>query len=356
MAFEINYSIFDRIVHRIAFATPAVQLTAADIESTLYNSKLKELEVRRPIFVTSLPRAGTTLMLEVLARFPSLACHTYRDMPFVMAPLLWSKVTSAFHKQSRLRERAHADGMQVGYDSPEAFEEVIWKAFWPEKYTNTGISLWTASDNKDAARDFFIEHIKKIMLLRLSDNIEKGCYISKNNANIARLDFLHNLFPDVSILVPVRHPVEHAFSMYRQHCNFKEMHKKEPFVLRYMADIGHFEFGDLHRPIAFPELDELTADRRPLDPDYWLAYWISAFEYVRSRRDRVMIISYDAACADGRKALKEICARFKIPENGMLDAAASLFRDSSGRKSDEAKFDVKLRERAEAIYQDLVSC
>ena len=28
-------------------------------------------------------------------------------------------------------ERAHGDGMTIGYDSHEAFEEVLWRAFWP---------------------------------------------------------------------------------------------------------------------------------------------------------------------------------------------------------------------------------
>ncbi len=184
-------------------------------------------------------------MLDVLHRFPSLATHTYRDMPFVMAPILWSRLSSAFRKRVEPRERAHGDGMQVGYDSPEAFEEIFWRAFWPEKYTDIGIALWGADDIKDEARTFFVEHMKKIIALRRPDRVRDGRYISKNNGNIARLDLIGRMFPEAKILVPVRHPLEHAASLLRQHRNFIEMHKDEAFIRRYMADLGHYEFGEL---------------------------------------------------------------------------------------------------------------
>jgi len=87
-----------------------------------------DVEVEAPIFITSLPRAGTTILLAALNSVPQLATHLYRDMPFVMAPLLWSRLSGRFRKQAVLQERAHGDGIAIGYDSPEAFEEVIWRS------------------------------------------------------------------------------------------------------------------------------------------------------------------------------------------------------------------------------------
>ncbi|CAB5122786.1 hypothetical protein D3OALGA1CA_2685 [Olavius algarvensis associated proteobacterium Delta 3] len=128
-----NYTFGDRLLHRIAFGAPSMQFVAADIEKSRFNGMYEGVTNPGPIFITSLPRAGTTLMLEVLHRFPNLATHTYRDMPFVMAPILWSRLSGSFKKNAELRERAHGDGMNIGYDSPEAFEEVLWRTFWPEK-------------------------------------------------------------------------------------------------------------------------------------------------------------------------------------------------------------------------------
>ena len=83
MAFQVNYSALERLLHRIAFSAPLIQLTAADIERTFLRAVYGAAEAARPIFITSLPRAGTTLMLEVLHHFPSLATHVYR----VLLPL-----------------------------------------------------------------------------------------------------------------------------------------------------------------------------------------------------------------------------------------------------------------------------
>ncbi|MCD4811292.1 sulfotransferase [bacterium] len=354
-AFQVNYSVLDRLLHWLAFSTPSIQLTAADIEKNVFCSVYETVVAENPIFITSLPRAGTTLMLEVLHRFPSLASHTYRDMPFVMAPILWSRLSSAFRKRAEPLERAHGDGMQFGYDSPEAFEEILWRAFWPEKYTDTSIALWGADDIKDEARAFFVEHMKKIIALRRPDRMSDGRYISKNNGNLARLDLIGRMFPEAKILVPVRHPLEQTASLLRQHRNFIEMQNNEAFISRYMADIGHYEFGKLHRPIAFLGTDKLLSNRNPLQIDYWLAYWIAAFEYVLARRDKVILISYEAACADGLRALTDICAQLEIPDEAMLDKAASIFKTPSSPRGDKIEFDHKLRVRAEELYGDLIA-
>lgn len=351
---ELNYSFLDRLIHRLAFAAPAIQLTASDMEKTLYHASWDGVSGARPIFITSLPRAGTTLMLEAFHLFPSLASHLYRDMPFVMAPVLWSRLSGGFRKQAELHERAHGDGMQVGYDSPEAFEEIIWRAFWPEKYSDSGIALWGADDAKAEADAFFAEHMKKIIALRRPERAADARYISKNNANIARLDLIGRMFPDAKILVPVRAPVEQAISLLRQHRNFIDMHEDSPFVRRYMSDIGHYEFGALHRPIAFPGLDALTAGRDPLSVDYWLGYWIAGFDYVASRREHIIAFSYEATCRDGAAALAELCERAEIEDDGALGQAAALFRPPPPPRGADIEIDPELFDRALALHQDLV--
>ena len=353
--FQVNYSAMDRLLHWIAFAAPTIQLTAADIEKKVFGTVYEKVEVKRPIFITSLPRAGTTLMLEALYGFPSLATHTYRDMPFVMAPIFWSKISSPFRKHTEMTERAHGDGMQFGFDSPEAFEEILWRTFWPEKYNETSIAIWGTDDYKDEASIFFIEHIKKVISLRRPDRSHNGRYISKNNCNIARLDLICQMFPDAKIIVPVRNPIEHATSLLRQHCNFIEMHKKEPFVRRYMDDIGHYEFGDLHRPITFSENNNLLSGRDPLKIDYWIAYWIAAFEHVFARRDKVILISYEAICSDARRVLADICTQVEIPKEGMLDTVASIFKAPSIPRVDKTELDHELLDRAEKLHKALIA-
>jgi hypothetical protein len=293
-------------------------------------------------------------MLQVLSQFSAVATHTYRDMPFVMAPVLWSRFSKAFHKNNEPRERAHGDGMKVDYDSPEAFEEILWRAFWPEKYTDTRIIPLSYKDMKYEANIFFNEHIKKIISLRRPDRIQEGRYLSKNNNNIGRLDLITRMFPDAKILIPVRYPFEQAISLHRQHQNFIKMHKKDAFTSRYMADIGHYEFGDLHRPIAFPDIDKLIFNRNPSEIDYWLAYWIAAYKYVLERRNQVIIIPYEAACTDGKKWLTHICGQLEIPSEGIFDIAVSIFKAPSPPRADKVNFESKLRKIADELYIELI--
>ena len=151
-----------------------------------------------------------------------------------------------------MTERAHGDGLMVGFDSPEAFEEVIWRAFWPEHFSGERVRLFSAEDARPDALKFLTAHFKKVRLVRGAPDAR---YVSKNNGNIARLPLLRAMFPDCRIVTPIRTPAEHAGSFLRQHLNFTKQHAEDPFAARYMRDIGHLEFGALHKPIDFPGFD-----------------------------------------------------------------------------------------------------
>lgn len=355
MSFQVRYSALDRLVHRVAFSVPTVQFTAAAIEQTVFRESYARVTARRPIFIASLPRAGTTLLLEALHRFPSLATHTYRDMPFVMAPIFWARLMGAFHKYENPQERAHGDGMLIGYDSPEAFEEILWRAFWPGKYTQAGIVLWKEGDTSAEATEFLTDHMRKIIALRRPERMIDGRYLSKNNVNLARIDLICRMFPDARILVPVRRPYEHARSLLRQHLNFVQLHDHDSFTRRYMEDIGHYEFGALHQPIMFSGLSDLTAGRYPFTADYWLGYWIAAFEHVLSRRAKVVPVSYEEICAEPKPALARICDTLGLATEGQLDTVAALFRSSAERPRDDGLFDAKLLARADRLHSSLLA-
>jgi len=351
---ELNYSLLDRIVHRLAFSSRAVQVTAADVEASLWGERFRHIPVERPVFITSLPRAGTTLLLEILSQWPGLATHRYRDMPFVMAPLFWDRLSGRFRKSAVMSERAHGDGMTVGYDSPEAFEEVLWRVHWPDKYEPDRILMWSEAEEAEDFRDGFVQHMQKIIALRAADDEPPPRYISKNNANIARIGLLKRLFPDALVLIPFRHPVDQAASLRRQHAKFLALHRKEPFSKRYMRDIGHLEFGALHRPIAFDGTDDLFGRYRPDSLDYWLAYWIGAFRHIAIHRDQVILLSYEAACRDGATALRALVDRLGIAQTGPLESLATLFKTPTRYGAAEEAKEPTLVDRAEALHAQLL--
>jgi len=268
-----HYSRLDRALHRMAFASNVVQDVLADVEASLYRKQLEAIGVARPIFITSLPRAGTTLVLELLANHPDTGSHTYRDMPFVRAPALWQSLAGSFRTAAAKAERAHGDGLMIDYDSPEGLEEVVWMRAFPGDFAGDGIALSRATG--DEVRAALEGHIRRVLLARQRDGGPALRYLSKNNANVARIPALRAAFPRAIVLVPLRDPLEHARSLQRQYLRFAEAHGSEPFALRYMRDIGHFEFGELHRPIRFPRAPD-APESGPEALDYWLGYWIAA--------------------------------------------------------------------------------
>ena len=241
-----------------------------------------------------------------------------------------------------MTERAHKDGIKIGYDSPEAFEEIMWRVFWPHKYHEKYIALWEATDSQPGATAFFIRHFRKIVALRTQGT---GHYISKNNNNIARLDLLPVMFPQAQIVVPLREPAEHALSLWRQHENFLQQHAADPFVERYMRDIGHLEFGALHTPIAFPGFDLATGS--PRKPDYWLDYWNAAYRMVLDKVQTLHIVTQEKVCNQPNQVMHSLCERLNLA-TGDMDFARH-FRPIHN-KADTGVFSKDKLANATALY------
>ena len=348
-----HYSIVDRAIHKLAFGSPMLQDMLNDIERSLFSKSWSRARAEKPIFITSLPRAGTTIILESLCRLPSLATHTYRDMPFILTPVLWHKLAKVFYRKGIYRERAHGDGLSISEDSPEAFEEVLWKKYFSEKYTDYTLELWPVKYHDGTDKEFFIcfhEHMKKIIFLRQPNNIINGRYISKNNANISRVGFLKSLFPEAHIMIPLRNPIEHAISLWRQHINFMGQHVSDDFTRRYMEDIGHYEFGVLHRTLRFPNFVSLTHNLEPTTLDYWLGYWISAFEYLSEQLD-ISILHYETLCQSAAEGMFKLCKQLEIDatEEDVINAAGVFHSPSASREATHCA-DVRLTKRAMGLY------
>lgn len=331
MTTPARYSWLDRFLHRVAFAQIEMQQGLSALEDRMFAGRIPGTEPERPVFVTSLPRAGTTLLLETLSGLGAFATHTYRDMPFVLCPMLWNRMSAGFRKAHDLRERAHGDGMAVGYDSPEAFEEVAWMAFWEDKYRPDRITPWTAADRNPEFEAFLRAHMRKIAALRADTRRDEDAgtlrYLSKNNANLARLALLPVLFPDCRILVPVRAPWGHIRSLRHQHARFLDLHGADGFGRSYMAWLGHFEFGATLKPIDFGGWLDRSGPLDPLGDAFWIAYWTNAYEAVLAEAGpNIRFIDYDRLCAQPRAMLEALAEAADLKDPAPLLARADRFR------------------------------
>lgn len=356
MLFENRYSRMDRALHRFAFLTKPAQAALADVENVFYSDRFSQIDVSRPVFVTALPRAGTTVLLNLLSNLPEFGSHTYRDMPFLLCPLIWAKYSRRFRRSEAPRERAHADGLLVSTDSPEAFEETIWLLFWRKHYQADRIEPWGTLDD-DQFRDFFVNHMKKIVALRCPEEAGQRRYVSKNNMNIARAGGLARLLPWATIIVLFREPLQQSASALRQHLRFLEIHAHDKFAKAYMAAVGHFDFGANLKPIDFGHWLNGRRYRDARVIGFWLEYWIAAYRQLLSEHDgqRVHLVSYESVSRQPAASLTQLCDVLEIEDRDRFCAQAETLSAAKPHPVATDTISADLIAEASALHEKLLA-
>lgn len=351
--FESQHSTFDQFLHHIVFGTWSLQVSLSNLETRIFKKHVDTIPLSKPVFITGLPRAGTTLLLDICAQGDEFATNTYGDMPFFLTPLFWGKASQRLRKANQPHERVHGDGMLVDANSPEAFEEIIWKGFWPSRYQTKRIVPWS-EPSYPTFESFFRNHLRKLIHLRSQPNLQSMRYISKNNQNIARINYLKQVFPDAIIVVPFRDPFQQATSLLRQHRNFLRIHDEDPFARKYMADTGHFDFGRNLKPIDF---DGWLSEGQAFEAEtlaFWIQYWTHVYGYLLNySQDNVRFFSYDVFCQDPENGLKRLADILDVKEADFLTNQAERVRRPKLYDIDLDKLPAELVNNAGQIQQHL---
>lgn len=351
---DSSYSFGEQLLHKLAFCTMPLQRLIASLEDRVLGNKLRDLDAERPIFITALPRAGTTLMLECCARLDSLATHRYRDMPFVTTPVLWARLSKRFQTRGEARERAHGDGMMIDFDSPEALEEVLWLASFRRPYRRDRILPFRPVPRDAVFKQRLQMHFRKLVYLRCGAHARSGRYVSKNNLNIARLGMLRSLFPECTIVVPFRDPVQHCLSLLRQHQRFLELHASDAFASEYMRQIGHFDFGENLCPVDFDGWlnQRQHDDTRTLG--FWLEYWIAAYSnLLEHHAGHVNFFDYDGLCQAPEAGFLHLGRLIGLDEPAALAKRALDIRPARTHKVPHDEDVEALTVRAKALWERL---
>lgn len=267
-----NYSWLQQELHRFALSSQFMREVTFDVESSAISvNQVNENHV----FISGLARSGTTILLTAIYESGEFSSLSYEDMPFVLAPNLWSKLFFSKRDVDSV-ERAHGDGILVSLESPEAFEEVFWMTF-----NRPG------EDTKEKFRNY---------LQLINKKNQKERYLSKNNQNIRRLELISNFFPDAKILIPFRDPLQHSYSLLSQHRLFLEYSRQDKFILNYLKWIGHKEFGPGYTPIHKNNL--VFEDY--LDINHWLEQWTLTYQRcfdTLQAKSNIYFICYEKLCS-----------------------------------------------------------
>lgn len=319
-----NYGRLNFLFHRLALGSITMRRIAFDVDCLFSGSPAIPTQPRAPVYVTGLARSGTTVLLEALYASRAFATLTYRAMPFVTAPQLWSQISSNMRCEGNPRERAHGDKMSIGFDSPEAFEEPFWTMLTDERFIHAdGLDVHNVGDT---GLEDYRRYITNVLL---ASKMRDARYLAKNNNNVLRIDSLLRAFPDAHILVPFRNPWDHAESLLRQHRRFSAMHAKDGTTLSYMNWLGHFEFGANFKPFKVDlDVHPRNADEINTE-DYWLRYWTCVYRYLLNMyKNKVVFFDYDRFCREPVRTLECLAATVDL-EPGQLTGYAANVREQT---------------------------
>ena len=316
-----NYSFIQKFLHDFVLSKKLINKSLFEVEKIIY-LKNKDIKNQSHIFITSLPRSGTTSLLNFIYSSNQYTSLKYKNMPFVLSPNL----SKLFNKQDIIKkERVHGDGITYDINSPEAFDEVFF--------------------NND---DNFIESelLNYLQLILSSEN--KIRYLSKNNLNYKRIDLINSILPNSIFLIPIREPLQHAYSLLNQHLNFNKLQKKDDFIRRYMNYLGHNEFGLNHKPwnnpINFQDLNKI---------DYWLEQWFlfykNIFKNYHSYKNCIFLIYEELTNPNYIKMLLE-----KINLDQVENLNLNYFKNSN-KKIKNINFDSVVYENALNVYKKFIN-
>jgi hypothetical protein len=311
-----GYNKFMRVLHRLSLGSKIITEISFDVEKQLFLKKdNSDLTNGRHVFVSGLARSGTTALMNYLHENKEFVSLTYKDMPFILAPNLWSKISSN-QKSTELKERAHKDGILINSESPEAFDEIFWKIKSNEKYILKDRLLI----NKPSSE--ILDEYKHYIDLILQKNYkgEKLRYLSKNNNNILRFDSILEKFPDSILIIPFRDPLQHALSLFSQHKHFCKIQKQDRFLVDYMNWIGHYEFGLNQKPFFLnnKEIFEQMSGYDKEDINYWLLSWLNYYSYVLGNySEKCILFSHERFCKDPNATLSGILSKLNIQNSNL---------------------------------------
>lgn len=314
-----NYNFFEKALHRFIFSYSSLNKSFFELEKIFYDNDDNINIDNKHIFISSLPRSGTTMLLNALYSTNEFASLTYKDMPFILSP----NINKLIFKKSKVikKQRFHNDKTFFSTNSPESFDEVFFQNF-----TDTKID--------DFNRDY------KLYISLILKSYKKKRYLSKNNNNFKRSDLIRKNLKNAIFISMLRNPTSHAKSLYNQHLNFKKLQEKDVFILEYMNFLGHNEFGLNHK--SWFQSKKYTDFN---DRNYWLEQWYLFYSNI-IKKDLISFILYEKFCEDinYRKKIKE---KLNISSEFNID----LFENKSDINNYD--FDIELLKKCHHLYNQI---
>jgi len=283
------------------------------LETSRLRKRIAPISVKKPIFIAGLARAGTTIMLEMLSKHPDLATHQYQHLIMPYIPYAINLAIKNMQIQAKPSERVHQDGIIIDQNSPEVVEEIFWQQFFTNAHNQNVSNILGKEVHKPKFEFFYKNHIKKLLL---SQNASR--YLTKNNYNITRLEYLQKLFPSSKFILMIRNPINQIASSIKQTELFSNIERQKPLFQDWLRVIGHHEFGNgvkcinTGNPEMINRIRNLWKNKKTIVKG-WAYYWHSIYEYIANLLEEnteikkaSYIVNYDDLCENSAVIIEEL--------------------------------------------------
>jgi Sulfotransferase family len=305
---------------RTVHAAAPLFVGLGNLESRMLSRRLASQRVDRPVYICGLPRAGTTITLQMLSEHPDVVTHKYADFLMPYMPYAWNKVFPRIPVDAMRKPvpRIHRDRIEVTRDSAEMGEEILWEHFFPHIHEETNYTVLDGTTSNPAFERFYDEHLRKLALVR-----GRSRYVSKAIMCVVRMQYLRKIFPDARFLLYIRNPIDHVASLIKQDRIWAEIDQSDPRQIEIIELTGHHEFGPRQVMANVGNPSELREIRRLFDGGEWAVsrarYWAYVYGFVAKQlaedpelARRVLVVRYEDLCADSLPTIDRILAHTEL--------------------------------------------
>jgi hypothetical protein len=300
-------------IAKLVKSFPSFADTLHTLEMFRFGKKLDPYQVDRPIYVTGLARAGTTITLEMLSNHPDVGNHRYLHMVLPYAPHWVQIIADRTPIMLSPTERMHKDRIMVNRASPEAVEEIFWQRYFENALDETQSNIMGEDVSNPEFEIFYRDHIRKLLADQRASR-----YAAKNNYNVSRMEYIQKIFPDVKFLIIIRNPFDHIASLAKQDIIFIEVEKQDARLLDWTKVIGHREFGSAKICINLDDTNLVHEIRNHWTSGEtyvkgWAKYWASVYSHVHEMLEQnqrlakaCLVVRYETLCEKPSETIDRI--------------------------------------------------